>query len=179
MSKALQNNKATISLGRVELFCLFVTCSYTSMEATVLSCPFSWVRCSMPNVLWSNKSLISFVNFFSGSYLHLVRYSLKLHKYGILGWHSDWAGTSANQIVRCFKLKKTQKGDEVSSWFFSSIETRRNVYFGLWPQNTLGQSTCKIFYFWLIWLVKFNTGSITTLLVLFSIAYFYFFFFLE
>ena len=41
MSKILENNKATISLGRVDLFCLFVACSYTSMEATVLSCWFS------------------------------------------------------------------------------------------------------------------------------------------
>ena len=31
-------------------------------------------------------------------------------------------------------------------------------YFGLWSQNTLGQSVCRIFYFWLVWLVKFNTG---------------------
>ena len=43
-----------------------------------------------------------------------------------------WAGIvrhshSVNQIVKCFKLKKTQKGYEVWSWFFASIETRRNI----------------------------------------------------
>ena len=60
MSKALQNNKATISLGRVDLFCLFVfTCSYTVVEATLLSCRFSRVWSGMPKVLWSNKSPIS------------------------------------------------------------------------------------------------------------------------
>ena len=32
-------------------------------------------------------------------------------------------------------------------------------YFGLWPQNTLGQSVCRIFYFWLVWLAKLNIGS--------------------
>ena len=36
MSKVLQNNKATISLGRVELCCLLVACSYTSMEPSVI-----------------------------------------------------------------------------------------------------------------------------------------------
>ena len=137
MSKVLQNNKAAISLGRVELFCLFVTFSYTSMEATVLSCPFSWVWCSMPNVLWSNKSLISFVNLFSGSY-------------GILGWHSDWAGTSANHIVRCFKLKNLKKEIRCQVDFFLPLKLEEMCYFGLLPQNTLGQSTCRIFYFWLV-----------------------------
>ena len=48
MSKFLQDNKATISLGRVELFCLFAACSYRSMKATVLSCHFSWVWSAMP-----------------------------------------------------------------------------------------------------------------------------------
>ena len=60
MSKVLQNNKATISLGRVELFCLFVACSYTFMKATVLSCRFSWVWSGIPKVFWSNKSPTSF-----------------------------------------------------------------------------------------------------------------------
>ena len=41
MPIVLQDNKLQISVGKVELFCLFVTCCYTSMEATVLSCRFS------------------------------------------------------------------------------------------------------------------------------------------
>ena len=52
-------NKLTIFLRKVELFCLFVGCSYTFMEATVLSCRFSWVWSGMPKVLWNNKSPIS------------------------------------------------------------------------------------------------------------------------
>ena len=93
ISKVLQNNKATKSLGRVELFCLFVACSYTPQEATVLSWCFSWVWFSMPKVFWSNKSPISlervkwFCWFFASSYLCLGRYPLKLQKYAILGWH--------------------------------------------------------------------------------------------
>ena len=27
------------------------------------------------------------------------------------------------------------------------------------PENTLGQSVCRIFYFWLVWLVNLNTGG--------------------
>ena len=53
------SSKITISLERVQLFCLFVVCSYTSMEATLLSCCFSWVWSSMPKVLWNYKSSIS------------------------------------------------------------------------------------------------------------------------
>ena len=41
MQNLFQNNKDSISVGRVELFCLFVACNCTSMEATVLSCCFS------------------------------------------------------------------------------------------------------------------------------------------
>ena len=39
-----------ISLGRVELFYLFVASIGTSMEATVLSCHFSWLGSGMPKV---------------------------------------------------------------------------------------------------------------------------------
>ena len=51
MPNLLQNNKVPISLGRAQLFCSFVAFSYTSMEATVLSCHFSWVWSCMPKVL--------------------------------------------------------------------------------------------------------------------------------
>ena len=39
----LRNNKAPISPEKVELFCLFVACSYTSTEATMLLCSYGWV----------------------------------------------------------------------------------------------------------------------------------------
>ena len=41
MPNILQNNKLQVSVGKVELFCLFVACNYTSREATVSSCCFS------------------------------------------------------------------------------------------------------------------------------------------
>ena len=59
MPNVLQNNKLPISLGKIELFCLFVAFSYTSREATVLSCRFSWVWSGMPKVLCNNESPIS------------------------------------------------------------------------------------------------------------------------
>ena len=111
MSKVLQNNKATISPERVELFCSFVACTYTSMEAALLSCCFSWVWCGMSKVLWSNKSPISlervvwFCWFFASSYLHLVRYSLKLQKYAILGWHCQ-----AQPLIQSDCQIKSSKG---------------------------------------------------------------------
>ena len=51
MPTVLKNNKLQMSVGKVELFCLFVACSYTSREASVLSCCFSWVWSGMPKVL--------------------------------------------------------------------------------------------------------------------------------
>ena len=33
----------------------------------------------------------------------------------------------------------------------------KNMLFWVMPQNTLGQSVCRIFYFWLVWLVNLNT----------------------
>ena len=47
----LQNNKLAMSLGKVVLFSLFVACSDISMEATVLSCCFSWVWSDLCRVL--------------------------------------------------------------------------------------------------------------------------------
>ena len=64
MHKVLQNNKATISLVSVELFCLFVACSYTSMEATWLSCRFSrpkYFETAIHECHW--KGLSDFVDF--------------------------------------------------------------------------------------------------------------------
>ena len=102
-----------------ELFCLFVAWSYTSKEATVLSCCFRWVWSSMPKDLWSKKSPISlervewFCRFFASSHLHLLRYSLKLQKYAIFD-------------------------------FLLQLKLEEICYFGLWLQNTLGQSVCRI-----------------------------------
>ena len=71
MPNVLQNNKLSISPGKVVLFSLFVACSDRSMEATMLFCCFSWV--------WSGWVWFG--------YLHLVEYPLKLPEYAILGGH--------------------------------------------------------------------------------------------
>ena len=76
-----------------------------------------------------------------------------------------WAGIvshslSTNQIVRYFKLKKLKKDMRYQVDFFLPLNLEEILrYFGLWPQNTLRQSVCRIFYFSLVWRVKFNTGG--------------------
>ena len=93
MPNVFGNNEAPTSPERVELFCIFVACSYTSMETTVLSCSFSWIWSDMPKVLQNNKSPISLEKvwwlcwFFAFSYLHVARYKIKLQKYAIFGWY--------------------------------------------------------------------------------------------
>ena len=150
MSKVLQNNKATISLGRVELFCLFVACSYTFVEATVLSCCFSRVWSGLPKVLWSNKSPISLKMVVWICWLLVVIcIFLDIH------WNYKnmlfWAGIvrhshSVNQIVKCFKLKKLKKDMRYQVDFLLPLKPEEILcYFGLWSQNTLGQSVCRIF----------------------------------
>ena len=114
MSSPLQNNKAPISPGRVEFFCLFVACRYIYMEVAVLSCRFNWVwSCK---VLWNNKWPMSLERV--ERFCWFVRYPLKLQKYAILGW------LSANQIVRCLNLKnsKTIWGIKLSFCFHWSYK---------------------------------------------------------
>ena len=42
--------------------------------------------------------------------------------------------------------------------FLLPLKLRKiSCYFRLWPQKTLGQSVCRIFYFWLVWLVNLST----------------------
>ena len=76
-----------------------------------------------------------------------------------------WAGIvrhshSVNQIVKCFKLKKLKKDMRYQVDFLLPLKLEEILcYFGLWPQNALGQSVCRILFFWLVWLVKLNAGD--------------------
>ena len=100
------------------------------MKAAVLSC-FSWYGPACPKFseatnhqyLW--KGLSDFVDCLQ------VVICVLLDIHGSYKNMLLWAGIvrqslSTNQIVRCFKLKKL-KNNEVSSWFFASIEVRRNI----------------------------------------------------
>ena len=65
-----------------------------------------------------------------------------------------------NQIVRCFKFKKLKKDMRYQIDFLLPLKLEEILcYFGLWPQNALGQSVCRILFFWLVWLVKLNAGD--------------------
>ena len=111
MPNVLQN-KLPISLGKVELFCLFAAWSYTSRKSIVLSCYFSWVCSSMPKVLWNNKSPISlervewFCWFFVCSYLRLVGYPLRLPKFAIFGLALSGIGSQPTRLSDVLNLKK-------------------------------------------------------------------------
>ena len=93
------------------------------------------VICILLDIYWSYKNML----FWAGIVMHSL---------------------SANQIVRCFKLKKLKKNMryQVDSLLPLKLEEIL-CYYGLWPQNTFGQSICRIFYFWLVWLVKLKTGG--------------------
>ena len=142
MSKVLQNNKTTISLGRLSYFVYFVACSCTSMEATVLSCRFSWLWSGMPKVLWSNKSPVSlervewFCWLFASSYfLHLVRYPLKLRKYAILALSGI-----ACQPIRLSDVLNLKNSKRI--WVIKLIlcfhwSWKKYCYYGLWLKIVL------------------------------------------
>ena len=163
MSKVLQNHKATISLGGVELFCLFIACSYTSMKATVLSCRLVGCGAACPKFseatnkqyLW--KRSCDFVDFLQV----VIRILLDIH------WSYKnifWAGIvrhslSANQIVRCFKLKNLKNNLRYQVDFLLPLKLEKILcYFGLWPQNTLSESVCGIFTFDLFDLLNLIPG---------------------
>ena len=148
MSKILQNNKAMISLGRVELFCLFVACSYISMCYHViligygLACP-KFSETTDQQYLWIGLSdFVGFLEVVIWILLDIHRsYKNMLFWAGIIR-HS----LSANQIVRCFKLKKLESNRRYQVDFLLPLKLEElSCYFGLWPQNTLGQSVCRIF----------------------------------
>ena len=92
------------------------------------------VICILLNIHWSYKNML----FWAGIVMHSL---------------------SANQIVRCLKLKKLKKDMSYQVDFLLPLKLEEIYYFGLWPQDTIGQSVCRIFYFWLVWLVKLNTGG--------------------
>ena len=115
----------------------------------------------MPGVLQNSKVPKSlervewFGWLFACSYQHFVRYSLKLQNMFFLGWHCQHR-LSANQTVKCFMLNKSENYVKCHVGFLLPLKLQNICYFGLWPQNTLGQSICRMFY---IWLVKLNTGG--------------------
>ena len=69
--------------------------------------------------------------------------------YAVYAWKISmlfWAGIvrhslSANQIVRCFKLKNLKKDIRYQVNFLLPLKLEETLcYFALLPQNTLGQS---------------------------------------
>ena len=92
------------------------------------------VICILLDIHWSYKNML----FWAG----IVRHSL-----------------SANQIVRCFKLKNLKNNLRYQVDFLLPLKLEKILcYFGLWPQNTLSESVCGIFTFDLFDLLNLIPG---------------------
>ena len=129
---------AQYSLGRLELFCLFAACSCTSGKAKVLWCRFSWVWSDIPKVLFFILTSICIMLDFHWSYNYMLFWDVIVrHR------------LSTNQIVRCFKLRNLKNYVSYQVDFLLPLKLRKTCYFGLSPRNTLDQSVCRFFYFWL------------------------------
>ena len=94
-------------------FFLFVLYSYTSMEATMLSCCSSWIWSSMPKFIWNNTLEISLerVEWFCWFFALILYILLDIHwSYKIVLFQAGIVRhrLSARQIVRSFKLKKLE-----------------------------------------------------------------------
>ena len=135
------------------------------MEATsLLSCCFSWVWFGMPKVLWTNKSPISlervvwFCWFLQVVICILLDIYIEVTKICYFGL--ALSGITSQPIrlsdVLNWRNSKTIWGSYQVD-FLLPLKLEEICYFDLWPQNTLGQSVCRIFCFWLVLLVKLNT----------------------
>ena len=139
MPNLLKKNKVLISLGRVELFCLFVACSYTSMEATcyhAISVGYGPTYSKFSEVtnrqyFWKGFILGDFVDFFQVVICIFldIRWSCK----NILFWVGTVRHTlSANQIVRYFKTKKLENYMSYQVDFLSPLKLQKiSCYFEL------------------------------------------------
>ena len=85
--------------------------------------------------------------------------SIEAPKICYFGLALSGIGTQPTRLSDVVNFKNL-KAIEVSSWFFASIEATKNIIL-LWvmPEYALGQSVCRIFYFWLVCLIDLNTGG--------------------
>ena len=80
------------------------------------------VICTLLDINWSDKNMLFLVC--------IVRHRL-----------------SANQTIRYFKLKQLEKDMRYQVDFLLRLKLEEICYFGLWPQNTLGQSVAGFLTF--------------------------------
>ena len=83
--------------------------------------------------------------------------SIEATKICYFGLALSGIGSQPTRLSDVLNLKNL-KTIEISSWFFASIEATKNILFWVMLENTLGQSVCRSFYFWFIWLVNLDTG---------------------
>ena len=81
-------------------------------------------------------------------------YPLKLPIFAISGWHC-LKKALCQPDFRYFKLKKLEPCMRYQVDFLLSLKLQKIwCYFELWFQKTLGQSVCRISYFWLVGLLN-------------------------
>ena len=73
---------------------------------------------------------------------------------------------SANNIVRCFKLKKLKVRCPVD--FLLPLKLQKYAVLGYYPKILLANQFAVFFYFWLVWLVNHNIRG--PLLLVFSVV---------
>ena len=108
MPNPLQNNKATISLARVESFCFFIACSYTSIEATLRCyhvvlggyCPTCRKLSKKTNCQCLKKGLRHFVDF-----LRIVIYILLYIHWSYFGLAVSDIGSQSIRLSDVLNLK--------------------------------------------------------------------------
>ena len=111
---------------------------------------------------------------FTSSYLHLVRYPLKLQKYAILGWHCKHS-LSGNQIVRCFNLKNLEHDMRYKVDLLLPLKLEKIFSYGLWPKRLFANQFAGLFTFDLFDLINLIPGGHCYIVVLVSKAFFKYF----
>ena len=68
-------------------------------------------------------------------------------------------GSQPTSLSDVLNLKNLKTIWGVKLIFASTEGTKNIILFWVILENTLGQSVCRIFYFWLVWLVNLNSGG--------------------
>ena len=166
MQNLLQNNYVPVSSGRLRIILVnlldVVTYPWKLHCYHVVLVGYGPVFPKFSEItnwqyLW--KGLSDFVGF-----LHVVicilLISLEATIICYFGLALSGIGSQPIRLSDVLNLKnmKTVWGDKSIFCFHWSYKKYAILDYD--PQNTLGQSVCRIFYFWLVWIVNFNTGGL-------------------
>ena len=147
----------TVNISGKDWTILFICCMQLHIQGSCIV-----IRLFELGMVWHAQSSLERVEwfcwFFACTCLHHVGYPLKLPNLLF------WAGIvrhrlSADQIVRCFKLRKLENYMRYQVDFLLPLKLQKICYFGLCCKILFPNQFAGLFYFWLVWLVNRNTGS--------------------